>query len=92
MSDNRALAGEYRTRRSVVKRSGMSRRADPARISFAQRSGVAARIADTGIPRAEVERWLDAWAAQDRQGGWDAAYGWVLGEVAAKRKPPTRDV
>jgi hypothetical protein len=66
----------------------MSRRADPDRISFAQRSGVAARLADTGIPRPEVERWLDIWAAEGRPGGWDAAYGRVIGEVAAKRKPP----
>ena len=39
----------------------MSRRADPVRIFEAQRAGVRARLAGTGMQAETAERWCDAW-------------------------------
>jgi hypothetical protein len=70
----------------------MGRRADPARIFEAQRSGVRARLTGAGKDPTTADRWLDAWSIEaatrdlPKDGTfWDAAWDLVMAERAARR-------
>lgn len=57
----------------------MARRPDPVRIAAAQRAGLRARLIDEGVRESEVDRWLDAWAADhDGQYERDLAHDWII--------------
>ena len=65
---------------------------DPARIRTARKEGLRARLIGDGLLPEQADRWIATWLESegdpDTVAFWEAAYEWIVSELAGGHRTP----